>query len=315
MLNSFPPLPLLTLETIPTQRAALDTISTPETTVALDPQITLSTQSIPGPGGEIPLSILRSKTSASTPRPAILYLHGGGLLLGNALFGIGQTFPWISALDAVLISVDYRLAPEHVFPGAIEDCYAALLYIAANAEKLGIDPEKIFVAGHSAGGGLAVALTLMARDRKGPKLCGLCAIYPMLDDRMQSVSSQQYMREGTWSGLNNIQAWDMYLPGIRGSKDVSPYAAPARAEDVSGFPPTWIDVGGAELFRDEDLAFARRLMEVGTSVEVHVWPGSWHGSDGIVPAAKVSVSTNRTRVAWFVRVAEQLEAGKVVTKL
>jgi acetyl esterase/lipase len=167
--------------------------------------------------------------------------------------------------------------------------------------ELGIDADKILVAGHSAGGGLAAGVSLMARDRGGPKIFAQCLIYPMLDDRMTTVSSKQFAKEGTWSGDSNLYAWNALLAGRRGAKDVSIYAAPARAKDLSGLPPAWIDVGGSELFRDEVVIYASRLAEFGVPTELHVFPGGWHGFDMNAPETALAKACLEARMSWLKR--------------
>lgn len=299
-LKNFPSLPQLNDESVRDVRKALDGLATPEA-VLTDPAISHVERTIPGSGGSISLSILRSRATAGGARPAILYMHGGGMVVGSKLFGVQGTFEWIKQLDVIVISVEYRLAPEHPDPAPIEDCYAALKWVSANVSTLGIDASKILVAGNSAGGGLAAGLSLLARDRRGPKIFAQCLIYPMLDDRMVTVSSQQYMNEGTWKGINNIYAWNALLSGRAGGTDVSIYAAPTRAQDLSGLPPAWIDVGGAELFRDENVIYASRLAEFGVPTELHVWPGGWHGFDDNAPGTALAKVAHETRLSWLRR--------------
>ena len=224
------------------------------------------------------------------------------MIFGNKFMGIEGTFDWVKELDAVLISVEYRLAPEHPDPAPIEDCYAGLIWVSEHVSELGIDPTKLIIAGNSAGGGLAAGLGLLVRDRGGPEIFAQCLIYPMIDDRMATSSSKQFMEAGTWSGETNVVAWDWLLPGRRFSKDVSIYAAPARATDLSGLPQTWIDVGAAEVFRDEDIAYASKLAEFGVPVELHVWPGGWHAFDIYAPGTTLSKICLDTRMAWFKRI-------------
>lgn len=230
------------------------------------------------------------------------------MILGSKLFGIQSTFDWVKQLDAVVISVDYRLAPEHPAPAALEDCYTSLKWVREHVSELGIDPERIMIAGHSGGGGLAAGLALLARDRSGPKIFAQLLIYPMLDDRMITVSSKQYMDEGTWSGHSNIYAWNAVLSGHQGGTNVSSYIAPARATDLSGLPQTWIDVGGAELFRDEDIAYASRLYEYGVPVELHVWPGGWHAFDENAPQTALAKDCLSARMLWMKRIFGVLPA-------
>jgi acetyl esterase/lipase len=181
----------------------------------------------------------------------------------------------VKEFDAVLITPEYRLAPEHPAPAQVEDCYAGFEWIVKNSSLLGIDPGRIVVTGTSAGAGLAAGVTLLARDRKGPPIFAQLLTCPMIDDRVDSVSSRQYMEEGLYDGKTNIAAWDMMLPGTRGGKDVSIYVAPARAEDLSGLPRAFIEVGAAEPFRDENVAYASKLWECGVDTELHVFPGAW----------------------------------------
>ena len=301
VLDTFPKFPPLTDEVVVQIRKAMDEQATPEFTLT-DPAISHEERTIPGPGGSIALSILRSRTSAGGARPGIVNMHGGGMIFGSKLLGIQGTFEWIKQLDAIVISVEYRLAPEHPDPAPIEDCYAALKWVSEHVSELGIDPAKIIVAGSSAGAGLAAGLSLLARDRGGPKIFAQCLIYPMLDDRMTTVSSKQFAEGGTWSALSNTYAWNALLSGQRGASDVSIYSAPARAKDLSRLPTTWIDVGGNELFRDEDVIYASRLAEFGVPCELHVWPGGWHAFDVHAQNTALSKACIQARMTWFKRV-------------
>ena len=201
------------------------------------------------------------------------------MIAGNPRSGLAGVLPWVVDHDAVLVSVDYRLAPEFPDPYPVEDCYAGLVWTAENAAELGIDPERVIITGSSAGGGLSAGTALLARDRKGPKLIGQVLVYPMLDDRNETVSSHQYDGAGLWDRQSNLLGWTCLLGERRGTDDVSIYAAPARATDLSGLPPAFIDVGSAEVFRDEDVAYASALWAAGVQAELHVWPGAFHGSD------------------------------------
>lgn len=301
VLKQFPTMERLDEEVIKAQREFL--ALTPEVAVP-DPSISHEEISISGPGGKIKLSILRSRTSAGGARPAVLYFHGGGMVMGNQLFSLGLVLEWIKQLDVIVVSVDYRLAPEHPAPAALDDCYAGLVYVSKNASSLGIDSDKVMVAGSSAGGGLSAGVAIMARDRNGPSLIAQCLICPMLDDRMCTVSSSQFYSEGTWTGKSNIAAWDMYLSGKRGKDGVSLAAAPGRAtsQQLRGLPPAWVDVGSAELFRDEDIAYANKLWEAGVQVELHVWPGAFHGFDMFTPEASVTKVCLESRLQWVKRI-------------
>ena len=190
---------------------------------------------------------------------------------------------------AVVVSVNYRLAPEDPFPAGVEDCYAGLKWMADNAAELGIDPERIAIGGQSAGGGLAAATALLARDRGGPALCFQLLDIPELDDRLETPSMQQFIDTPLWNRPNAIRSWSWYLGSddAPGSDDVSYYAAPARCEDLSGLPPTFVAVMEFDPLRDEGLTYAMRLLEAGVSTELHAYPGTFHGS-ALVTTAEVS---------------------------
>ncbi|GHE14520.1 alpha/beta hydrolase [Klenkia taihuensis] len=260
----------------------------------------VSTRTVPGPDGDLEVIVLRP-TAAEAPLPAVLHTHGGGMILGDARSGLLEVAGWAAELGLVVVSVDYRLAPETPHPGPVEDCYAALVWTARHAAELGAEPARIVVAGASAGGGLAAALALMARDRGEVALAGQVLIYPMLDDRSETVSAQQMAGVGVWDRTSNQTGWGALLGDAVGGPDVSPYAAPARATDLSGLPPAFIDVASAETFRDEDVAYASRIWAAGGVAELHVWPGGCHGFDLFVPDAPISQAARASRVAWLRR--------------
>ncbi|MGK5631777.1 alpha/beta hydrolase [Streptomyces sp. URMC 123] len=213
-------------------------------------------------------------------RGAVVWLHGGGFVMGD----LDTEHPWAARLadgsGAVLISVDYRLAPEHPFPAALDDAYAALLWTAEHAAELGIDPERIAVGGHSAGAGLAAAVALRARDQHGPPIRFQLLNQAQLDDRQETWSQRNFT--GTpWMNRDKLTAsWRHYL----GSAPATPYAAPARAADLSGLPPAHIATAELCPNRDEDIDYALRLLRAGVSVELHQWPGTFHGSQAILSA-------------------------------
>jgi acetyl esterase/lipase len=202
--------------------------------------------------------------------------------------------------DFVCISVEYRLAPENPNPIPLDECYAGLEWVGENVSSLGINPNKLMIYGPSAGGGLAAGTALLARDRRGPHLCAQLLVYPMLDDRNVTISSQQYDDEGSWSKKSNIAVWRWYLGDDDGERSI--YAAPARATDLSGLPQTYIDVGSADVFRDENVAYATRLWEFGVQAELHVWPGCIHGFDEWVPEHLISKGAKEARTGWIGRV-------------
>ncbi|GGY06706.1 alpha/beta hydrolase [Streptomyces djakartensis] len=259
---------------------------------------------VPGPEGEPDISLLICRPTApgtAGARPVIYHVHGGGMVIGNNRVGVDGPLAWAGALDAVVVSVEYRLAPEHPHPAPIEDVYAGLLWTADHAAELGADPERIVIAGASAGGGLCAALALLTRDRKGPQPVGQVLLCPMLDDRNDTPSAYQMAGLGVWDRTANETGWTALLGARRGGPDVPAYAAPARAEDLSGLPPAFLDVGSAETFRDEVVAYASRIWQAGGVAELHVWPGGFHGFDGFAPQAALSQSARAAHVDWLRR--------------
>jgi acetyl esterase/lipase len=258
---------------------------------------------VPGPAGAPDVSLLICRpTGATAPVPCLYFIHGGGMMLGNNRSGgTPRVLEHAEALGAALVSVEYRLAPETPHPGPVEDCYAGLTWTAGHAEELGIDPERLIVGGASAGGGLAAAVALLARDRGGPHLRGQILLCPMLDDRNDTPSSHQMAGLGVWDHGANEVGWTALLGDARGGADVSLYAAPARATDLSGLPPAFIDVGSAETFRDEDVAYASRIWQAGGDAELHVWPGGFHGFTGMVPDAAISKAAMAAQLTWLRR--------------
>lgn len=258
---------------------------------------------VPGPAGQpdITVSIIRP-AGGTTGAPAVYGIHGGGMILGHRSSAASDLIDLAEEHGIVGVTVEYRLAPEHPHPAPVEDCYAGLVWMAENADELGIDPDQIMVTGGSAGGGLAAGVALLARDRACPQLAGQMLICPMIDDRNDTISSQQYQEIGVWPGSFNETGWDALVgPDKRGTPDVSPYAAPTRADDLSGLPPAFIEVGAAEVFRDESVDYATRIWQTGGQAELHVWAGAFHGFSGIVPDAQVSQSTLATRRNWIRR--------------
>jgi acetyl esterase/lipase len=259
---------------------------------------------VPGPEGEPDISLLICRPAApenAGPRPVIYHVHGGGMIIGNNRVGVDAPLAWAQALDAVVVSVEYRLAPEHPHPAPVEDVYAGLLWTADHAAELGADPERIVVAGASAGGGLCAALALLTRDRKGPQPFGQVLMCPMLDDRNNTPSTYQMEGLGVWDRTANETGWTALLGSRRGGPDVPAYAAPARAEDLTGLPPAFLDVGSAETFRDEVVAYASRIWQAGGVAELHVWPGGFHGFDGFAPQAAVSQPARAAHLNWLRR--------------
>ncbi len=283
----------------------LELLSTDDEKIREGGRLEVEERLIPGPegGADIPLVILRPQ-GADRPLPCVYHIHGGGMVLGNNRVGLGTMIEWMSAVDLVVVSVGYRLAPEHPYPAGVEDCYAGLVWVGDHAAELMIDPSRLVIAGASAGGGLAAATALLARDRGGPPLARQILMCPMLDDRHETASSTECDGTGTWSRASSLVAWTAVLGAARGGPDVSPYAAPARAEDLSGLPPTFLDVGTAEILRDEDIAYATRLLAAGVAVELHVWPGGFHGFDVHAPSSALARACRETRIAYLKRVLD-----------
>ncbi len=254
---------------------------------------------IPVAGGEITASVFTPTDRAATS--SIYHLHGGGMIIGDRFTGIEHVLDWAVQYGAVVVSPQYRLAPEHPAPTPVEDAYAGLVWLAANAPSLGVDPERILLVGTSAGGGLAAGVTLLARERRGPEVIAQMLLSPMLDDRDATASSRQYSQTGSWSRESNATGWDALLGDRRGTDDVDPASAPARADDLTGLPPAFIDVGSAEVFRDEDVAYATRLWEHGVQAELHVWAGGFHIFDGAAPGALLSRAAIAARDSWIER--------------
>ncbi|MFD7657478.1 alpha/beta hydrolase [Actinosynnema sp. NPDC059797] len=258
---------------------------------------------VPGPDGQPDISLLICLPEhAATPTPVIYHVHGGGMIVGDNRFGLVEMLDLAEPMGVAVVSVEYRLAPETRHPGPVEDCYAGLVWVSEHAHELDIDPERVVIAGASAGGGLAAGVALMARDRNGPAILAQLLLSPMLDDRNDSPSARQLRGLGIWDSSSNETGWNALLgDGVRGGPDVSAYAAPFRAADLSGLPSTFIDVGSAETFRDEDVAHASRMWQAGCHVELHVWPGGFHGFDVVVPYAVISQDAVAARAAWLRR--------------
>ena len=253
---------------------------------ALPPtDVTIEERTIPGPDGEIPIAIYQPPKPA--PRPGLLMIHGGGYIVGTAredINGIG----YAEHVGCTVVSVDYRMAPEFTYKEAIADCFAGLNWMFDKADELGVDASRIAIGGGSAGGGLTAALALYNRDNKGPDVAFQLLVYPMLDDTHETPSGYEVTHPNVWNREVSLKAWKMYLGDEYGTDKVSPYAAAARATDLSGLPPAFVAVGTEDLFRDEDIDYAQRLMAAGVPTELLVIPGMYHGGESMAPTAAVS---------------------------
>ena len=224
---------------------------------------------------------------SSTSRAAVLYLHGGGMILGSVPIFDGPVSRYIARTGVAMLSVDYRLAPEHPHPTPVEDAYAGLLWLATHASELDIDPARIAIMGDSAGGGLAAAVAILSRDRNGPDLARQILLYPMLDDRTNMPDPYIAPFAG-WSYDDNVTGWNALLGARRDDSQIDPSAAPARLTDASGLPPAYIEVDQLDIFRDEDVTYALTLSRAGVPVELHLHPGVPHEYDAIAFGADVS---------------------------
>lgn len=250
---------------------------------ALSPQqaaVACEQKLVPGPprAPEVRVLVYTPPGGATTPRPAFLHIHGGGYVLGTPEIGDAANRSLCAELGCVVVSVDYRLAPETRFPGALEDCYCALAWLHVNAGQLGVDRDRIAIGGESAGGGHAAALAILTRDRGEYRVCLQSLDSPMLDDRTGSTAEPHpYCGEFIWTAGDNRFGWRALLGVEPGAPDVPAGAVPARVADLRGLPPAFIFVGALDLFMEEDLEYARRLTRAGVSTELHVIPGAFHG--------------------------------------
>ncbi|GAA1272570.1 alpha/beta hydrolase [Sphaerisporangium rubeum] len=339
LLDGLPSVPALTPEFV----AELRLLPTPPIEPFLqDRAITHTEVAVPAPDGTpIPLSIF-SPADPRTPAPCVYWIHGGGMIMGNRFANIDLPLEWADRFGAVVVSVDYRLAPEATGTTLVEDCYHGLLWTTGHATALGIDPTRVVIAGISAGGGLAAGTALLSRDRGTPPLAAQLLICPMLDHRNTTTSSHQYsgtetpgtrppvtenpgdrtsgtrhpatenpdgQTSGTpdrgdqnlWTREMNEFGWHAVL-GEDPGPYVPVYVSPALADDLSGLPPTYIDAGTAELFRDEDVDYATRIWAAGGQADLHIWSGGFHAFDALFPQAALSTAARRTRNDWLSRV-------------
>ncbi len=253
------------------------------------PDVLASEVRLPGVDGRPGVSVrLLRAALASGPTPLLLWVHGGGMVIGRPEQDDRTNMAFARSLGITVAAVRYRLAPDSPAPAAVEDVYTAFVGLVERADELGIDRERIAIGGASAGGGLAAAAALIAHDRPGPEPMFQLLVYPMLDDRTVTRTDIDVSNIHVWTTGSNRYGWTSYLGQDPGGADVSPYAAPARREDLHGLPPAWIGVGSNDLFHDEDLEYARRLQASGTPCTVQVIRGAFHGFDGLFPKTHVA---------------------------
>nr|WP_077104574.1 alpha/beta hydrolase [Mycobacterium terramassiliense] len=250
--------------------------------------VTVEDRMVPGAVGD-PEVAIRIYRPVGECFPAAIYdVHGGGFVVGDLEMNHRANVVLARELKVVVVSVDYRLAPENPYPKPLEDVYAGLVWAATHSDELGVDARRIVIHGASAGGGLCAGLALLARDRGGPEIAFQFLNVPELDDRLMTQSMIAFTETPLWNRPLAVNSWDHYLgAGRAGGQDVPIYAAPARATDLTGLPPAYISVMEFDPLRDEGIAYAQALLAAGVSVELHLFPGTFHGS-GLVEYAAIS---------------------------
>jgi acetyl esterase/lipase len=269
----------------------------------LPDDVTLELVSFTGSQGHrVELRMMRPKQPKNPAMPLVYWMHGGGYILGSA----GQDDPLMAKfaheLGCVAVSVEYRLAPETPYPGPLNDCYEGLCHLVENAASYQIGADRIVIGGASAGAGLAAGLALRVRDQADFNLVGQVLLYPMIDDTNVAPASDTLANTAVWSREANLFGWTSYLGTSPGGAGIAAYAAPARATDLSGLPPTYLPVGELDLFLDEDIAYAQRLLAAGNACELHVFPGAVHGFNGFMPMARISQICNQEIAAFVAKV-------------
>jgi acetyl esterase/lipase len=280
-------LPPIDLRDPPAARAAFsDLVAGMRSEIAGIETLDIEDRLVPGWEGnpDVGVRVYRPKESAG-PVPGVLLIHGGGFIIGSVEAEHAGAAMTALQTGAVVVSVEYRLAPEHPFPAGLHDCYSALVFLAGTAGDLGVDPERLALYGASAGGGLAAATALLARDLGGPSLCFQMLHIPELDDRLETPSMRTFVDSPLWNRPLAELSWKAYLGAGADRADVSPYAAPARATDLSGLPPAYISTAENDPLRDEGILYGLRLLQAGVSVELHQFPGTFHGSTLVTSAA------------------------------
>ncbi|OZF42043.1 esterase [Rhodococcus sp. 14-2470-1a] len=288
---AIPMLPAVDFADLPSARATMNEMLEPVLAALSMDGVVLRELTAPGIGDDHDATIrFFTPEDVDGPFPVLLFIHGGGFCIGTAASSDPHCVDIVRELGIAVANVEYRLAPETPFPGPLNDCYSALVYIHAHADDLDIDANRIAVGGQSAGGGLAAGTVLKARDEAVVPVAFQVLDIPELDDRLSTVSMSEFTDTPLWHRPNAVLSWQYYLGDGYGGPDdpeVSKYAAPSRATDLAGLPPTYISTMELDPLRDEGIEYATRLMYAGVSVELHSFPGTFHGS-GVVAAAEVS---------------------------
>ncbi|MGZ0217627.1 MAG: alpha/beta hydrolase [Acidimicrobiales bacterium] len=295
IMEAGPSLGTVTAELLPAIRASRMLL---EGEVTLSDEVTRTDVTVPGPSGapDIRLRIHRP-VSAQGALPCLYWMHGGGYVLGAPEQDDLRFDRWCQRFNMVGVAVQYRLAPEHPYPAAINDCYAGLRWIKENGAELGIDTSQVGIGGPSGGGGLAAALGLVVRDRAEIEIDYQLLIYPMIDDTRSTETAGWDVP--VWSPESNRFGWSSYLGDLFGTDNVPTHAAPARETDLAGLPPTFVMVGSLDGFADEDIDYATRLNHAGVAVELHVYPGAPHGFDGFAGSSAVARQARRDINHWL----------------
>jgi acetyl esterase/lipase len=277
----YPHLPVMDLTDIPTARSTLmEMLATANAEIVPSTAVVREDHQVPGLDGDPDVRVRHYRPAdQSDVLPCLYWIHGGGHVLGQ----IEQDDPLVDhiveAVGCSAFSVEWRRPPEHPFPAPMNDCYAGLAWTHKNAAELRIDPQRIAIGGASSGGGSAAGLALLARDRGELPVCFQLLVYPMLDDRNVAPASVAITDPKVWNRTSNLIGWRSYVGDVVGTEAVSPYAAPTRATDLTGLPPAYIPVGDVDLFVDEDIEYAQRLIQAGVPTELRVYPGGIHGFD------------------------------------
>lgn len=243
------------------------------------------------------LRLYQPAASSNAPTPALLWLHGGGYVIGRPEMDDATCAHFVQALGIKIISVDYRLAPKHPFPAGLDDSYQALTWIATQAQQLGIDPARIAIGGQSAGAGLAAALAQLAYDQQQVQPIFQLLVYPMLDDRTVRRTDLNGDNHVAWTQASNGYGWEAYLGQPGGAATLPTYAAPARRTNLTGLPPAWIGVGTLDLFHDEDVAYAQRLQADGVACDLQIVPGAFHGFNVFDPTLPIVQTFQQSQIA------------------